>query len=149
MTKDELVIVDDPTAVLSQHRKQTAGNKETQALLAEVTAKQYEFVATMKTSGSSMAQGSQTQKEYAKKARSEADAMHKLAETKPEMFAPNVVANLESQEFSFQQQLLGARDAAAHPEAYGNVTDQLPPEYWEEGIRVIREMITGLKGGGK
>lgn len=79
----------------------------------------------------------------AKKARSEANEMHKLAGTTPELFAPYVRrAYLDTLE-NFKQEYVKSKDAEEHPEAYGEFF--VPSAVYAAGIPVAEKALAEVE----
>ena len=136
----------DPKAAVQSHRRQAALSKELQATMAEMTARQWSLVVEADPSRIGAAEQERQARENAEIQRAEADAMHKLAGTKPEEVQDQVLINLKGNLAYFESRFLGAKDAEDHPEAYGSNSGQEPVVIAESGLKALKETIEKVEG---
>lgn len=137
-----MALTPEQTAMLQQRRVGNAQNKEFHALQVEVARRQWQRVSELNPADHNAMMQAQMYENQLVQAREEAKAASDLAETTRADFYPHLKSVLEDRKRSFETDLLVAYDAQEHPDAYGPA--QLPPEFFEQGIEIVTEMIEEL-----
>lgn len=136
-----MVEIPDEEQRLAKARLDTARDKETFAIHMELEAAMWNQAVAGGLKDPVILEQQRHHQAQAEKARSEATKMHALAGSTPETFAGVRAQVLTSQLDTYRQQVVIARDAKAHPEAYGERTSQ--PEVWEAGIEIVEAALGG------
>lgn len=136
MVDEAALQIDNEEERLQKARSDNAREKEIQATVQEIQAAMWDAVTKLK--GVEKVNPHERLKHYraeADRARGEANAAHKVAGTTPAVFAPYIAQTVSGQLDTFRQEYVKAKDAEAHPEAYGK--DSVPPPAWAEGIKIL------------
>lgn len=136
----------DQEVVLAEWRRQQAFNRQAEAVNTELNKRQYQKLAAANPEHPGVEQQRIFLESLADDRESKAVAMHALAGTTKDEAKTIVLQTLQSQRFHFQQQYLGAQDAASHPEAYGNINND--PALWACGLEALDEIVAEVEAWG-